>query len=89
MGIMDRSARLLVSEMGWVANKEAIDMQQSIQDMTLNVVGQSAFGYTNYLFLFKQKLLRSPAFTEEDYITSRKMKSSPTSDIATCDLILR
>ena len=45
MGIMDRSARLLVSEMSWAADKEAIDMQQPIQDMTLNVVGQSAFGY--------------------------------------------
>ena len=44
MGIMDRSARLLVKEMSWAADKETLDMQQPIQDMTLNVVGQSAFG---------------------------------------------
>ena len=45
MGIMDRSARLLVDELSWAAGKESIDIQQPIQDMTLNVVGQSAFGY--------------------------------------------
>ena len=44
MGIMDTSAKLLVQEMSWAADREALDMQHSIQDMTLNVVGQSAFG---------------------------------------------
>ena len=45
MGIMDRSARLLVAEMGSAAEQKGnLDMQRPIQDMTLSVVGQSAFG---------------------------------------------
>lgn len=44
IGIMDRSARHLVTEMGWAVEKGSIDVQRPIQDMTLSVVGQSAFG---------------------------------------------
>lgn len=41
---MDKSAKLLVTEMGWSVGKDSIDLQPLIQDMTLSVVGQSAFG---------------------------------------------
>ena len=44
MSIMDQSAKWLVAEMGWSVEKGNFDVQQPIQDMTLNVVGRSAFG---------------------------------------------
>ena len=45
MGIMDRSAKLLAAELGWAASKkELANVQPMVQDLTLNVVAQTAFG---------------------------------------------
>ena len=44
MGIMDRGAKSLVKEMSWAVQKGSLNMSQPIQDMTLNVIGHSAFG---------------------------------------------
>jgi len=45
MPIFERAANFLAEELSWAATDKAfVDMHSLVQDMSLNVVGQAAFG---------------------------------------------
>lgn len=62
IGIMERRARLLVEAMCWAADREYLNIQQALEDMTMDVVGQTAFGYFVLGYLL-QKLDMHTGFT--------------------------